>query len=187
MDEIRKTRREHWIACLEDLDQHGVYMANHYISSPSGDGGRTSILVLKTKLANNTHIEATTNDQKSKALADSFFPPPPPSSTIPQDFVYPDPIMSFKPITEEQIERAISNTSAYKAPGPDGICNIVFKRASEILTPYLLHLFNTGFELKTYYDPWREFTTVVLRKPGKADYTHRPKSVLSHSAHQYYK
>jgi hypothetical protein len=25
--------------------------------------------------------------------------------------------------------------------------------------------------LNTYYKPWREFTTVVLRKPGKADYT----------------
>jgi hypothetical protein len=108
---------------------------------------------------------------KSKALAQAFFPPPPATSTVPQGFNYPDPVMPFAPITEEQIERAIANTSSYKAHGPDGICNIVFKRASSILTPYLTFLFNAVFTLNTYCNSWREFTTVVLRKPGKADYT----------------
>jgi len=111
------------------------------------------------------------NTNKSKALADSFFLPPPTSSTVPEDFDYPSPITPFKPFTEDQIKYAINNTSPYKAPGPDRICNIVFKRASSILTPYLYHLFNAVFKLKTYHDPWREFTMVVLRKPGKADYS----------------
>jgi hypothetical protein len=170
-EEIHKTKQEHWIAYLEELDQHSVYMANHYILSPSADWGRTSIPVLKTKSADNMLNEATTNDQKSKALVETFFPPPPSTSTVPQDFAYPKPITSFKPIMEEQIERVITNTSAYKAPGPNGICNIVFKHTSELLMPYLFHLFNAVFKLKIYFDPWREFTTVILRKPGKADYS----------------
>lgn len=40
-----------------------------------------------------------------------------------------------------------------------------------LLKPHLLELFNSVFTLRTYYDPWREFTTVVLCKPGKPDYT----------------
>lgn len=168
---IRKTKHEHWIDYLEELDQESVYNANHYITTPYGDEGRSSVPVLKVKNEEGNLIEAITNDEKSKALANAFFPPPPDNSSIPPDYDYPDPITPFTRITEEQIARAISNTSSYKAPGPDGICNIVFKRASAILTPYLRHLFNAVFTLNTYFDPWREFTTVVLKKPGKADYT----------------
>jgi hypothetical protein len=38
-------------------------------------------------------------------------------------------------------------------------------------------------ELNLYYDPWKEFTTVVLRKPGKPSYkvpkAHRPIALIS--------
>jgi len=159
---IRKTKKEHWISYLEDLNQQDVYTASRYATSPPGDGGRTSIPTLKSKNMRGETIEVTSNEDKSKTLAQAFFPPPPPTSTVPQDFDYPDPITPFSPITNEQIERAITKTSSYKAPGPDGICNIVFKRSTEILTPYLKHLFNAVFTLNTYVDSWKEFTTVVL-------------------------
>ena len=58
----------------------------------------------------------------------------------------------------------------YKAPGPDGIANIVFQRCP-LLIDYLLPLFNPAINLRTYYDPWRESITVILRKPGKPDYS----------------
>jgi hypothetical protein len=105
--------------------------------------------------------EAVTNEDKSKVLADTFFPPPPLLSAIPEDYNYPNPATPFKLFTKEQINRTISNTSSYKAPGPDGICNIVFKRAASTLVPYILHLFNAVFTLSTYFDPCREFTTMV--------------------------
>jgi hypothetical protein len=102
--------------------------------------------------------EAVTNEDKSKVLADTFFPPPLLLSAIPEDYNYPNPATPFKPFTEEQINSTISNTSSYKAPGPDGICNIVFNCAASTLVPYLLHLFNTVFILSTYFDPWRART-----------------------------
>lgn len=71
----------------------------------------------------------------------------------------------------EQITRAISCLSGYKAPGPDGICNVVFKECAVILVPYLLFLFNAAFSHRTYYQPWRCFSTVVLHKPGKPNYS----------------
>ncbi|KAG2038458.1 hypothetical protein BDR03DRAFT_861992 [Suillus americanus] len=146
-------------------------MANRYITALCGDGGRTSVPVLKVKNEEGNTTKAITNDEKSKALANAFFPPPPANSSIPLNYNYPEPIVPFAKITEEQVVKAIANTSSYKVLGPDGICKIVFKQASDILTPYLTHLFNAVFTLNTYFNPWREFTTVVLKKPGKADYS----------------
>lgn len=168
---IHKAKKEHWEQFLEEATQREMWIANKYVSNPSTDGGKTRIPVLQVKNADGTTHEAISNDDKSEILARTFFPPPPPTSSVPEDFEYPDPAAPFTPITTEHIEQAISNTSPYKAPGPDGICNIVFKRSSAQLTPYLLYIFRAVFTLKTYYEPWRDFTTVVLRKPGKVDYS----------------
>jgi len=181
--EIKRAKQDHWTEYLEGLNQTDIYTANKYITTPYGDGGRTSIPALKIHSPNGTSLEAITNDEKSHALACAFFPPPPASSTVPQGYNYPPAVEQFAPFTEQEVARAISNTTPFKAPGPDGICNIVFKKCKEQLVPYLTHLFNATMELGTYYDPWREFTTVVLRKPGKPDYTvpkaYRPIALLN--------
>ena len=65
--------------------------------------------------------------------------------------------------------QAIDNLNPYKAPSPDGIANIIFQRCP-LLIDYLLPLFNAAINLRTYYDPWHESITVILRKPGKPDY-----------------
>jgi len=152
-EEIRRAKQDHWTAYLEGLNQNDVYLANKYITTPYGDGGRTSIPTLKIQTPNGNLSEAVMNEEKSHALACSFFPPPPTASTVPQGFNYPDTVESFTPFNEREVARIISNTVPLKAPGPDGICNIVFKKCKEQLVPYLTHLFNTTLELGTYYDP----------------------------------
>jgi hypothetical protein len=86
-------------------------------------------------------------------------------------------------ITEQTIIQAIAKLSPYKAPGPDGICNVVFKQCSDLLLPHLLSIFKAVFNLETFYAPWRDFTTVVLRKPGRPDYiipkSYRPITLLN--------
>jgi len=182
-EEIRNAKKSHWTAFLEELTQDSIYTANKYITTPYGDGGRTSIPVLRAIDPQGTIVEAVTNDEKSQMLARAFFPPPPTASSVPPGFNYPSAIEPFSPFTEDEVHKAIAGTASFKAPGPDGICNIVFKRCSEQLTPYLTYLFNAVFTLNTYFDPWREFTTVVLRKPGKPDYTvpkaYRPIALLN--------
>ncbi|KIO12025.1 hypothetical protein M404DRAFT_58878, partial [Pisolithus tinctorius Marx 270] len=118
-----------------------------------------------------------TNEDKSQAFMSTLFLPPPPQSSVPQDYRYPMLEAQWSTITKDQLACTIKNLSPYKAPGPDGVPNIVFQK-SPVLSGYLLHLFNAVFMLKTYYDPWREsmmecgfLTTVILCKPGKADYT----------------
>ncbi|KIJ06852.1 hypothetical protein PAXINDRAFT_50299, partial [Paxillus involutus ATCC 200175] len=112
-----------------------------------------------------------TNEEKSEALAKAFFPPPPAVSSVQEEYVYPEEIANPGEITEEQIKRSIAKLQPHKAPGPDGIHNIVFKQCKDILVPHLLRIFHAIFLLNTYYAPWRDFTTVVLRKPGWPDYT----------------
>jgi hypothetical protein len=183
-EEISKAKQNHWMDYLEGLDKGSIYTANKYITAPIGDGGRTSIPALKSQNPQGDIIEAVTNEEKSQLLARSFFPPPPDTSTVPQDAVYyPTPVEKFAPFSEQEVEWTIARSASFKAPGPDGICNIVFKRCKDQLTPYLMQIFNAVFAINTYYDPWKEFTTVVLRKPGKADYTvpkvYRPIALLN--------
>ncbi|TFY62710.1 hypothetical protein EVG20_g6603 [Dentipellis fragilis] len=123
------------------------------------------------------------NDGKSAILARAFFPPPPPTSTIDPDFEYPEPLQDPDFISPDQIRRHASKLSPYKAPGPDGIPNIVLTRCIEQIIDHLYYIFRATFALKVYYNPWREFTTVVLRKPNKPRYdlakAYRPIALLN--------
>jgi len=183
VEEIASMKKQHWIEWLEDIEGNDLWTTNRYISSEPRDGGKTQVPSLKRKNEDNMITVANTNQEKSTMIAESFFPLPPLVDSTPADPEYPDPIAMHPPIQTSQISRAIAKLSGYKAPGPDGISNIVFKQCSDTLIPYLTHLFNAVFTHKTYYPPWKSFTTVVLRKPGKPDYTvpkaYRPIALLN--------
>src|SRR5438105_3996780 len=53
----------------------------------------------------------------------------------------------------------------------DDIANIVLKENRETLVPHLSPIYRATFTLKTYPAHWKTYDTVVLRKPGKPDYT----------------
>jgi hypothetical protein len=71
----------------------------------------------------------------------------------------------------------------YKAPGPDGIPNIVLTKCADILSDRLYHIYTAMFEKDLFYAPWKQFTTIVLRKPGKPKYNipkaYRPIALLN--------
>ncbi|EED15976.1 reverse transcriptase, putative [Talaromyces stipitatus ATCC 10500] len=68
------------------------------------------------------------------------------------------------PITLDEVQTAVTNVKPDKAPGPDGIPNLVLQRLLPTIEAYLS-------------------TTVILRKPGKPDYSdpkaYRPIALLS--------
>ena len=107
-------------------------MAHRYTSSPPGDGSKSRILVLKMA-RDGQEITATINKEKSSMLAKTFFPPRPLEGNQLQ-FVYPRPLSDPDPRSREQIKRQLAKLKPYKAPGPDGIPNIMLTKCSNIIT-----------------------------------------------------
>jgi ribonuclease HI/endonuclease/exonuclease/phosphatase family metal-dependent hydrolase len=183
---IVQAKRQHWTNYLEEITAADIWTANKFIKEPVGDGGCPRIPTLKAKNDLGDDISISNNNDKAKIFVKTFFPPPPP---VPDDFdqyAYPEPLPDPSPITEEQVQRHIAKLSPYKAHGPDGIPNVVLQRCVDILSTRLTRIFRAVMELDTYYDPWKEFTTVVLRKPGKPNYevpkAYRPIALISTTA-----
>ncbi|KAJ5462803.1 pol-like protein [Penicillium sp. IBT 31633x] len=110
-----------------------------------------------------------TAGEKAEILRDVLFPPAPTADLA--DLV--------------GYDYPTARSASYKAPGPDGIPNAALKKAIEIpnLLMFLTYLFNECLRLGYYASHFRESTTVILRKPGKSDYTipksYRPITLLS--------
>ena len=73
-------------------------------------------------------------------------------------------------ITVAQVKRIIAKLLPYKAHRPDGIPNIVLQRCTDLLIDQLTKIYRSIIEHEIYYDKWREYTTVVLRKLNKPNY-----------------
>lgn len=72
------------------------------------------------------------------------------------------PLLTSIQVTEEQIFTHIAKLSPYKAPGPDGIPNIVLQKSAHLIAPYLLLIFRSILGRRIYYQGWQEFITCVL-------------------------
>ena len=125
---------------------------------------------------------ADTNAAKSDILARTFFPPRPPADS-PLHFVYPKSACKFDPITKDQITRHLAKLKPYKAPGPDGIPDIVLSKCANTLADRLYYIYRAILKRNLYYTPWKQSTTVVLCKPGKPRYdtpkAYRPIALLN--------
>ena len=182
-DLIVQAKRQHWINYLEEMTAADIWTANKFIKEPAGDGGCPRIPTLKTRNEQGAEILVNDNEDKATSFAKTFFPPPP---DIPEDlehFDYPEPLPDPPQISGEQIQRHIAKLSPYKAHGPDGIPNVVLQRCADIILTRLIYIFRAIIELNIYFDPWKEFMTIVLRKPGKPSYeipkAYRPITLIS--------
>ncbi|CAA7270496.1 unnamed protein product [Cyclocybe aegerita] len=178
LEELRKAKNKLSTEsyCLRALENHldistaDIWTAHRYIKEPPMDGGRPRIPTLRTNDRNSREREVTDNTDKAETFAKAFFPPPPAESSVPEDYDYPELLPDPPDITEDQIRQNILKLSPYKVPGPDGIPNIVLQKSYDKIAKHLPHLFQGILQLNMYYEPWKEFTTVVLRKPGKPSY-----------------
>jgi hypothetical protein len=117
---IRDKKRSHWNEFLGQADN--IWKAAKYLDpQPSAFG---NIPVLVTQQGSNT-VEVESDGEKAQVLLNTFFPPVPDGwkeDEIPE----PRPIEMHDPeITTEEIEGALSRITPWKAPGIDGIPNIV--------------------------------------------------------------
>jgi hypothetical protein len=161
-----------------------IWMANRYLKDPVGDGGMPRIPTIKIRNAEGVEVEINNSEEKARTFTKQFFPPLPVCQGMDNtQQEYPDPLPDPEPPDKNQIEGIISKLSPYKAPGLDGIPNIVLQKSYDLIADYLLHIYQAVLELEEFYDPWREFMTVVLRKPDKPNYelakAYRPVALIS--------
>src|SRR6266481_4376798 len=167
---IKRAKEQHWQEFLESAVGPDLWAVNKYISRPAGDGGRQRIPTLKVVLESGAHAEVATNEEKGTVLRKQFFPHKPTESSCPDTANYPLCINYRFKLPEEQLRCQITQLQPYKAPGGDGIPNVVIKETAELIIPYLLQIFWATFALGTYSDKWRAWDTIVLQKPGKPRY-----------------
>ena len=172
-ESIRTAKIEHWIGWLEGLDETSVWDASRLVTGPASDGGRTRVPMLQVVDPTTKRVlrEATTNVEKGKLLFETFFPAKPGESSVPVDTIYPPPKWTFENITDEQIHRAINKMQPYKATRVGTAPNCVLKNTSHILVPHLAPLFRATNNLGYYPADWALTQTLVLKKPGKPNYS----------------
>ncbi|KAJ3552838.1 hypothetical protein NPX13_g11022 [Xylaria arbuscula] len=126
---------------------------------------------------------AITPEEKTQLLKDTFFPTPPDASLEDISGIEYAEQIAVPPITSEEVEEAIRNTSPMKAPGPDGIPNMILREALPWIKIHLTRIYNHSLALGHCPEHFRESYTVVLRKPGKDNYTvpkaYRPIALLN--------
>ncbi|EDN04466.1 predicted protein [Histoplasma mississippiense (nom. inval.)] len=120
---------------------------------------------------------------KANLFKETFFPPQPNvdlSDTTNQRY---SDQLTFPPITEQEITRAIGSMAAKKAPGQDGIPAHILQRLLPYLTPHLLQIYNASLDLQYCPAHFRQAKTVVLPKPNKKDLSevksYRPIALLN--------
>ena len=169
--EIKKNKRQHWRDWLEKAEDPDIWTAHRYVSAAAADGNSTRIPTLRKKVGDSEQV-ASTNEEKGKMLGETFFPP---ANTTNADAAQEKeeeevPVCKMDKITKEQITKHILKLKPYKAPGPDGIPNIVLTKCTDLLLDRLYYIYRAMVKQGLFYEPWKKFTTVVLRKPSKPKY-----------------
>jgi hypothetical protein len=138
--------------------------------------------VLKHKV-NSVDPIAKSNAEKGQALAKCFFPPKPQQEPAAANATFPTQCAKAGSLTRDSITRQLRRLSPYKVPGPDGIPNIVLTKCADAILDRLFYIYSAIYDKQIYYDPWKEFNTIVLRKPGKPSYevpkAYRPISLIN--------
>jgi endonuclease/exonuclease/phosphatase (EEP) superfamily protein YafD len=160
-DRVDRAKEDTWREFLANVDGKTVWDVKKYIEGGSGYG------IIPT--LNGCHA---THQELTQALQKSFFPPAPPAdlTDLPNDN-HPKPVRYEPTITIYQIQKAVRRVAPNKAPGPDGITNKVLKQALPDIEKLLQTILQASINLSYFPRSLKETTTIVLRKPGKPDYT----------------
>ena len=159
---IKKAQAETWRKLLTTADEKTIWKIKDYMDSTPTQPYISTL-----------NGDATSNEEKALEFTRVFFPQPPPADTsdINETTEYPRPVPCNLTITMRQLETAINKASPDKAPGPDEIPNRVLKKAFSTIKHHLLALVQASVNKHHYPTPFKETTTIVIRKPGKPDYT----------------
>ncbi|KIJ29074.1 hypothetical protein M422DRAFT_269597 [Sphaerobolus stellatus SS14] len=149
---LRKAKQDHWKIWLEDIDERGIWTAGKYAKNSPTDGGRTLIPTLHKKDTNG-HLLAMfdTAPTKAAALAEIFFLSQPSSLPPMPDDDTPDPApLCFQMPWLHQVLNHIEKSKPFKAPGNNGIPNIILKKCATLIAPFLHTCLEASVQLQYF-------------------------------------
>jgi hypothetical protein len=82
-EEIKKMKKDHWLDWLESINSNEIWITNKYLNAEPSDGSAARIPTLTIKKPDGSSEQATSNAEKSEALARAFFPPHPVRTSYP--------------------------------------------------------------------------------------------------------
>ena len=176
---IKGKRTESWRQHVEECDSDeklwrlGKQIKNGWARTAS----------FTPELAGPNSTIATEAEEKMTLLRDTFFPKARQARLDDlEGYEYPAP-KDFPEITNREIEQAILTSHPNKAAGEDGLTFRILQHALKPMETWLGRIYNACLDLGYCPKHFRHSKTVVLRKPGKADYTqpksYRPIALLS--------
>ncbi|KAJ5138858.1 uncharacterized protein N7515_003706 [Penicillium bovifimosum] len=170
---IEKAKSSHWKQFLDEAGEGKLWKAATYMK-PRETWDCVPALRVGSE-------ECTQNEDKAKAFLDAFFPAMNPPEFSPP--TTPATELPWHPITESEIERSLKAAKGNTAPGEDTLPMLVWKKLWRHLKAFIVSIFTASVELGHHPRQWRSAKIIVLRKPGKPDYSkpgaYRPISLLN--------
>ena len=170
---IEKVKNSHWKQFLDRAGEGMLWKAATYMK-PREAWGCVPALHIGSR-------EVVENKDKAGAFMDCFFPR--------MDDPHEDPLIQaplelpWPPITELEIQRSLKRAKGSTAPGEDGLPTLVWKNLWGTLKHIITRILTASIKLGYHPKRWRGAKIVVLRKPGKPDYSipgaYRPISLLN--------
>jgi endonuclease/exonuclease/phosphatase (EEP) superfamily protein YafD len=170
--QLEKVKAADWKDFLDQATSQTVWRATPYMKRNDAFANLPPIRV-------GDH-EVMDNREKARVLLETFFPP---TSHPPSECIVPPEEIPWEPITEQEITKTLQRMKKRTAPGEDGIPTLVRFQIWPYISSIVTSIFTASIDLGHYPQRWKAAKIVVLRKPGKSDYTspsaYRPISLLN--------
>ena len=158
--QLEKVKAADWKDFLDQATSQTVWRATPYMKKNDAFANLPPLRV-------GDH-EVTDNHDKARVLLETFFPPtrqPQPECIVPPKEI------PWEPVTEQEITKTLQRMKKRTAPGEDGIPMLVWFQIWPYISSIVTSIFTASIDLGYYPRQWKMAKIVVLRKPGKSDYT----------------
>jgi ribonuclease HI len=157
----RKAKRDWATNVITDTPQKRIWGLTRWIT-----GKRTT----QTPPIRTSQGLATEPESQCRAFADAFFPRQIPNVNCHQPDDPPAcPPRAFQPITQQEIGKALADTSNTSVPGPSGIGYCIIKWAFGETPDLFVNLFNACLTHGVHPPQFKSATIAVIAKPRKTD------------------